>query len=90
MQQKRPHSCDQKIMLLYDNCTVHKARHIREVIDECGFVEMEHPPYSPDLVPSDYYLFPKLKKYLRGRRFSSDEYLKKAVEEFFEDLSKKK
>jgi hypothetical protein len=60
----------------------------REVIDVCGFVEMEHPPSSPDLAPSDYYLFPKLKKHLRGRRFSSVEHLKEVVEEFFVDLSK--
>jgi hypothetical protein len=37
---------------------------------------MEHSLYNPDLVPSDYYLFPKLKEHLRRR-------------EFFEDLSKK-
>jgi hypothetical protein len=47
----------QKIMLLRDNCRVHKARQIREVINECGFVEMEQPAYSPDLAPNDYYLF---------------------------------
>jgi hypothetical protein len=51
---------------------------------------MEHPLYSPDLGVSDYYLFPKLKNHLRGRRVSSDEYLKEAVEQVFEDLSNKK
>jgi hypothetical protein len=30
------------------NCRVHKARRVREVIDEWGFVKMEHPPYRPD------------------------------------------
>jgi histone-lysine N-methyltransferase SETMAR len=53
-------------MLLHDNCRVHKAHQVHEVIDECGFVEMEHPPYSPDLSPSYYYLFPKVKKHLRA------------------------
>jgi hypothetical protein len=62
---KKFHNCDQKIILLHDNCRVHKARQVRED-DESGFVEMEHPSYSPDLAPSDYYL---------RRRFSSDEYL---------------
>jgi transposase len=61
-------SRDQKIMLLRDNCRVHKARQIREVINECGFVEMEQPTYSPDLAPSDYYLFLIF--------FSFDEYMK--------------
>jgi histone-lysine N-methyltransferase SETMAR len=81
---KRPHNCDLKIMLLYDNCRLHKARPVREVIDEWCFVEMEHPPYSPGLAPSDYYLLiiSKLKKHLRGSRFSSDEYQKGTVKEF--------
>jgi histone-lysine N-methyltransferase SETMAR len=54
-----PTICNQKIMLLQDNCRVHKALQVHEVIAECGFVEMEHPPYSPDLAPSDYCLPPR-------------------------------
>ena len=30
-----------------------------------------HPPYSPDLAPCDFFLFPRLKKYLTGRRYDS-------------------
>ena len=37
-----------------------------------GFQCLDHPPYSPDLAPSDYHLFPGLKKQLKGRHFSSD------------------
>ena len=37
-----------------------------------GFQCLDHPPYSPDLAPSDYLLFPGLKKQLKGRHFSSD------------------
>ena len=36
------------------------------------FQYLNHPPYSPDLAPSDYHLFPGLKKQLKGRHFSSD------------------
>ena len=42
-----------------------------------------HPAYSPDLAPSDYYLFRHMKKYLKGIRFTSDEDLKAAVTKFF-------
>jgi len=31
---------------------------------------LEHPSYSPDLAPSDFYLFPKLKLFLASQRFS--------------------
>jgi len=38
-----------------------------------------HPPYSPDLAPSDFYLFWKLKEHLAGKRFTDDEDLQRAV-----------
>ena len=59
-------------MLLHDNAPVHNAKKVQTAIAESGFHEMNHPPYSPDLAPCDYFLFRHLKKHLRGRRFSSD------------------
>jgi len=49
-----------------------RQRHVQAAIAECGFHEMNHPPYSPDLALCDYFLFRHLKKHLQGRRFSSD------------------
>ena len=37
---------------------------------------LSHPPYSPDLAPCDFWIFPELKKTLKGRRFLSLEDLK--------------
>jgi len=34
---------------------------------------LEHPSYSPDLAPSDFHLFPNLKKFVAGKRFRSNE-----------------
>ena len=34
---------------------------------------LPHPPYSPNLAPSDYFLFPNMKTWLGGKRFSSNE-----------------
>jgi hypothetical protein len=36
-----------------------------------GFETLEHPPYSPDLAPMDFRVFPEIKAQLRGRRFVS-------------------
>jgi histone-lysine N-methyltransferase SETMAR len=44
-----------------------------------GFEEINHPPYSPNLAPSDFYLFKDLKKVLHGRRFSGEDEMKSAV-----------
>jgi histone-lysine N-methyltransferase SETMAR len=49
---------------------------------------LEHPPYSPYLAPSVFCLFPKLKFFLAGRRFSSNQEAIAAVERYFADLTK--
>jgi histone-lysine N-methyltransferase SETMAR len=49
---------------------------------------LEHPPYSPDLAPSDFYLFPKLKLFLGGQHFSSNQEVIAAAEGYFSDLKK--
>jgi histone-lysine N-methyltransferase SETMAR len=49
---------------------------------------LEHPPYSQDLAPSDFFLFPKLKLFFAGQRFSSYQEAIAAVERYFADLTK--
>jgi histone-lysine N-methyltransferase SETMAR len=49
---------------------------------------LEHPPCSPDLAPSDFCRFPKLKLFLAGQRFSSNHEAIAAVEGYFADLTK--
>jgi histone-lysine N-methyltransferase SETMAR len=49
---------------------------------------LEHPPYSPDLASSDFCLFPKLKLFFAGQRFSSNQEAIAAVEGYFVDLTK--
>lgn len=57
-------------------------------IQESGFEILEHPPYSPDLAPSDFYLFPRLKEHPRGKKFEDNNEVMAAVEEFSESQSK--
>ena len=44
---------------------------------------IEHPPYFPDLAPSDFHLFSLLKKFLAGQRFTGDNEVKAAVRHWF-------
>jgi len=57
---------------LHDNSPAHRALATQKKLAYLDFQCLDHPPYSPDLAPSDYRLFPGLKKRLKGRRFSSD------------------
>ena len=52
---------------------------------KCGFQLVEGAPYSPDLAPSDYYLFPKIKKELSGYFFARDDDDTNAVDHFLRD-----
>ena len=45
------------------------------------------PPYSPDLAPSDFWLFPKLKEKLRGYRYETIVEMKEAVTEVIDTFT---
>jgi histone-lysine N-methyltransferase SETMAR len=49
---------------------------------------LENPPYSPDLAPSDFCLFPELKLFLTGQCLSSNQVAIAAVDGYFADLTK--
>ncbi len=57
------------MLLHHDNAPTHKVNHTVARLMETNVETIEHPPYSPDLAPCDFFLFPRLKALLRGRRF---------------------
>ena len=52
---------------------------------DSGFEILPQPPYSPDIAPSDFYMFPNLKSYLRGTQYGRNEGVIEAVDEFLWD-----
>ena len=50
---------------------------------------MLHPPYSPDLAPSDYYLFRSLQNSLNGKTFNDDKAVKSHLVQFSADKDQK-
>lgn len=83
---KRPGMLSKKVLFHQDNAPVHTAAKSIAQIYNCGFELLPHPPYSPDLAPSDYHLFPNLKKHLAGRKLSTDIEVQETVTEYFDDL----
>ena len=67
------------VVLLHNNARPHTAAQTAETLRKLKFEVNVHPPYSPDLAPSDYHLFGPLKEALRGSRFTSDQEVKEAV-----------
>lgn len=79
IRQKRRGKLTRGPLLLHDNAPVHKSRIAQAALKDCGFEQLNHPPYSPDLAPSDYFLFRQLKAALRGKRYGGDDEVKEAV-----------
>jgi histone-lysine N-methyltransferase SETMAR len=61
------------VILLHDNARPHTALLTRDKLKEFHCETSEHPPYSPDLSPSDYQFFGPLKEALGGHQFQSDD-----------------
>lgn len=55
--QKRRGKLARGVLFLQDNAPVHTAQVARAALKFTGFTEIYHPPYSPDLAPSDFFLF---------------------------------
>ena len=56
---------DKDSILQHDNARPHTSRQTQDALRQLELTTLPHPAYSPDLAPSDYHLFPRLKKYLK-------------------------
>ncbi|KAF2361193.1 Transposase type 1 [Trinorchestia longiramus] len=67
--EKRPGKLLRRVLFHHDNALAYGARQTRAVLREFRWEIIRHPPYSPDLAPSDFFLFPNLKKSLKVRSY---------------------
>lgn len=70
-------NCDQKQSLL-----------VRDFLAKNNTLMMPQPPYSPDLAPCDFFLFPKLKRPMKGRRYATLDEIKTASKEELNKIKK--
>ena len=71
-----------------DNAPAHMSIVVMAKIKELKLELLPHLPYSPDLAPSDFCLFPNLTKWLSGKRFADNNQVIDVVNGYFEDLNK--
>ena len=69
LRKKRPNIDPERIIFHQDNAPGHRADSTMLEINLLGFELLQHPPYSPDLAPLDFRVFPEIKAALRGERF---------------------
>ncbi len=72
---KRRGKLTRGVLLQHDNARPHTAHKTLLAIEQLGFELLPHPPYSPDLAPSDYWLFGEMAKHARGKSYSNIQHM---------------
>ena len=80
---KCPGKLHHRILFHHDNAPAHSSKVSRAVLWGFHWELLSHPPYSPDLAPSDFFLFPKLKEQIKGVHWESISEVKQAVLDWF-------
>jgi histone-lysine N-methyltransferase SETMAR len=79
IQNKRRGMFTKGVVLLHDNAWPHNAACTNALIKLFNWESFDHPPYSPDLAPSDYHLFTKMKVWLATQPFHTNKELMDGV-----------
>ena len=69
LKEKRLGKVTKGVLLLHDIAPAHRALATQKKLAYLAFQCLDHPPYSPDMAPSDYHLFPGLKKTIERSPF---------------------
>jgi transposase len=87
IQNKRRRMLTKGVVLLHDNARPHTAACKNFLIKLVNWEIFDHPPYSPDLVPSDYHLFTQMKVWLPTQHFHTNEELMDGVNNWLHNLA---
>jgi transposase len=77
-----------RLIVHADNATPHTAAISTSFLEENGMTKAHHPLYSPDLAPSDFYLFGYIKRNLSGTSFDEREELLSAIVDILDSVEK--
>lgn len=89
VKKSRPSLGLRKLALLHDNAPAHTSKETVQFLKKKGLTVLPHPPYSPDLAPCDFFLFPRLKKTLESKRYYSRQSVGSAVFQCLRGIPKK-
>jgi histone-lysine N-methyltransferase SETMAR len=76
-----------KVWLHFDNAPIHNTKQVISKLNSLQLKRMNHPPYSPDLAPCDFFLFGYIKRKLAGSSFVSSDDLFSAIDDIMNGIS---
>jgi histone-lysine N-methyltransferase SETMAR len=75
---------ERPVIFLHDNASSHTAKVTKKKLSDLMWEVLPHPPYSPDMAPSDFHLFTSLKNWLKGKRYADIDEVRAGVQEYFD------
>jgi hypothetical protein len=81
---RAPHQ--KRLVIHLDNCSIQTSRVSTDWLEEHSILRMSHSLYSPDLAPSDFYLFPTVKEKLERIQLADEDQLFECLQEILRDL----
>lgn len=83
LKKSRPSLVNRKgVILHHDNARPHVAKNTMQKLNELGWEILPHPPYSPDMAPTDYHLFRSLTNHLSNKEFKNQDEVKSSIAGF--------
>jgi len=87
MHTKLQHMCPALVnrkgpILLHDNARPHVSIITRQKLHDLNYETLDHPPYSPDLSPTDYHFFKHLDNFVRHKCFKTQRDAEQAFDDF--------
>jgi histone-lysine N-methyltransferase SETMAR len=70
-----------------NNAPAHKDLSVKQLFTENSMTQLIHLPYSSDLAPCDFILFPQMKKVLKGKSYTDMEEVKKKITETLKGIT---
>ncbi|KAG5308006.1 SETMR methyltransferase, partial [Acromyrmex insinuator] len=90
IERKRPELINRRsVVFHHDNARPHTSLITQQKLRELGWEVLMHPPYSPDIAPSDYHLFRSLQNSLNGVKLASKETCENHLKQFFDQKPQK-
>ena len=71
----------------HNNVPAPMALCVQQFLAKNNMTFIPHPPYSPDLAPRDFFLFPRMKRQMKGKHFADVSKVKKKMLEVLNNIS---
>ena len=90
VRRKRPQKWrNQNLTIHHDNAPAHRYFKVSQFLAKNNMTVIPHPPYSTNLAPCDFFLFPKLKLRMKGRTFDTIEEIQEQSQRVLDKIPKR-